>query len=86
MPSLRIMPRRTIGMSPFEIAHGLVPWKPLDLLSVDPHIRASEDGVAFAQHVSELHLYIYDRITQQNSSYKQAPDLHPRQWSFKVGD
>ena len=61
---------RTTGMSPFEVAHGLVPRKPLDLVPVDPHIRASEDGVAFSQHVSELHKYIHDRITQQNAAYK----------------
>ena len=46
---------RTTGMSPFEIAHGLVPHKPVHLALVDPHIRASKDSVAFAQHVSELH-------------------------------
>ena len=77
---------RTTGMSPFEVAHGLVPRKPLDLAPVDPHIRASEDGVAFAQHVSELHAYIHDRITQQNAAYKQAADLHRRHRSFEVGD
>ena len=55
---------RTTSMSPFEVAHGLVPRKPRDLVPVDPHIRASDDGVAFAQHVSELHKYIHDRITQ----------------------
>jgi Integrase zinc binding domain/Integrase core domain len=77
---------RTTGMSPFEIAHGLVPRKPLDLVPVDPHVRASEDGVAFARHVSELHKYIHDRITQQNALYKQAADLHRRHRSFNVGD
>ena len=77
---------RTTGMSPFEVAHGLVPRKPLDLAPVDPHIRASEDGIAFAQHVSELHAYIHDRITQQNAAYKQAADLHRRHRSFEVGD
>ena len=76
----------TTGMSPFEVAHGLVPRKPLDLVPVDPHIRASEDGVAFAQHVSELHKYIHDRITQQNAAYKQAADSHRRYRSFEVGD
>ena len=50
-------------MSPLVVARGLVPHEALDLVPVDPHIRASEDGVVFAQHVSELHHYIYDRIT-----------------------
>ena len=39
-------------VSPFEIAHGLAPRKPLDLVPLDPHIRVSEYGVSFAQHVS----------------------------------
>ena len=77
---------RTTRMSPFEVAHGLVPRKPLDLVPVDPHIRASEDGVAFAKHVSELHKYNHDRITQQNAAYKQAADSHHRHRSFEVGD
>ena len=77
---------RTTGMSPFEVAHGLVPRKPVDLVPLDPHIRASEDGVAFAQHVSELHKYIHDKITQQNAAYKHAADSHRRHRSFKVGD
>ena len=77
---------RTTGMSPFDVAHGLVPRKPLDLVLVDPHIRAFEDGVAFAQHVSELHKYIHDRITQPNAAYKHAADSHRRHQSFEVGD
>ena len=77
---------RTIGMSPFEVAHVLVPRKPLDLVPVDLHIRASKDGVAFAQHVSDLHHYIHDRITLQNAAYKEAADSHHRHRSFEVGD
>ena len=69
-----------------EVVHGLVPRKPLDLVLIDRHIRASKDCVAFAQHVSELHKYIHDRITQQNAAYKQAVDLHHHHRSFEVGD
>ena len=64
----------------------IVPRKHLDLVPVDPHIRASKYGVAFAHHVSELHKYIHDRITQQNAAYKQAADSHCHHRSFKVGD
>ncbi|CAA6674598.1 unnamed protein product [Spirodela intermedia] len=53
---------RTTSMSPFEIAHGLAPRKPLDLVPLDPHVRVSEDGVTFAQHVSQLHQDTHDRI------------------------
>ena len=63
----KALANRTI--SPFEIAHVLVPRKSLDLAPIDPHIRASEDDVAFSQHVSELHQYIHDRITHHNASY-----------------
>ncbi|CAA7409160.1 unnamed protein product [Spirodela intermedia] len=67
---------RTTSMSPFEIAHGLAPRKPLDLVPLDPHVRVSEDGVAFAQHVSQLHQDIHDKIQSQNALYKQATDMH----------
>ena len=46
---------RTTGMSTFEIAHSLVPHKPLELMLEDPHIRAFDYRVTFIQHVSELH-------------------------------
>ncbi|CAA7399126.1 unnamed protein product [Spirodela intermedia] len=65
---------RTTSMSPFEIAHGLAPYKPLDPVPLDHHIRVFEDGVAFAQHVS------------QNALYKQAADMHCRPQIFQVGD
>ena len=77
---------RTTSMSPFEVAHGLAPRKPLDLVPLDPHVRVSEDGVAFAQHVSQLHQDIHDRIQSQNALYKQAADRHRRPRIFQVGD
>ncbi|CAA6666528.1 unnamed protein product [Spirodela intermedia] len=69
---------RTTSMSPFEIAHGLAPCKPLDLIPLDPHVKVSEDGVTFAQHVSQLHQDIHDRIQSQNALYKQVVDMHRR--------
>ena len=68
---------RTAGMSPFEVAHGLVPRKPLDLVPVDPHIRASKDGVAIAQHVSELHSdQVMVRLRPERYSPSMATKLH----------
>ncbi|CAA6654819.1 unnamed protein product [Spirodela intermedia] len=76
----------TTDMSPFEIAHGLAPRKPLDLVPLDPHVRVSEDGVTFAQHVSQLHQDIHNRIQSHNALYKQAADMHRRPRIFQVGD
>ncbi|CAA7401516.1 unnamed protein product [Spirodela intermedia] len=73
-------------LNPFEIAQGLAPRKPLDLVPLDPHVRVSEHGVAFAQHVSQLHQDIHDRIQSQNALYKQAADMHRRPRIFQVGD
>ena len=39
----------TSGVNPVEIAHGLAPRKPLDIVPLDPHVRVSRDRVAFAQ-------------------------------------
>ena len=65
-------------VSPFVIAHGLAPCKPLDLVPLDPHIRVSEYGVSFAQHVSQLHQDIYDRILSQYASHEKVANLHRR--------
>ena len=50
------------------------------------HVRAYRVRVAFAQHVSQLHQDIHDRVLSQYASYKQAADLHCRPWVFQVGD
>ena len=76
----------TSGMSPVEIAHGLAPRKPLDIVPLDPHVRVSRDKVAFAQHVSQLHHDTYDRVLSQYASYKQAAGLHCRSRVLQVGD
>ena len=39
---------RSIGASPFEVVHGYIPRKPLDLLPMSPHVRISEFAEAFA--------------------------------------
>ena len=68
----------TSSVSPVEIAHGSTLCKPLDIVPLDPHVRVSRVRVAFAQHVSELHQVIHDRVLSQYASYKQATDLHCR--------
>ena len=65
----------TAGVSHVETAHGLAPYKPLDIVPLDPNVRVFEDRVAFAQHVSQLHQDIHDRVLSQYASYKQAGDL-----------
>ena len=76
----------TSGVSPVEIAQGLAPRKPLDIVPLDPHVRVSRVRVPFAQHVSQLHQDIHDRVLSQYASYKQAADLHCRPRVFQVGD
>ena len=76
----------TSGVSRVEIAHGLAPRKPLDIVSLDPHVRVSRVRVAFAQHVSQLHQVIHDRVFSQYASYKQAADLHCRPRVLQVED
>ena len=46
---------KSIGASPLEVVHGYTPRKPLDLLSMSPHVRISESVVAFARHIHDLH-------------------------------
>ena len=76
----------TSGVSLVEIAHGLAPRKPLDIVRLDPHVRVSRERVAFAQHASRLHQDIHDRVLSQYALYKQVVDLHYRPRVFQVGD
>ena len=39
---------RSISASPFEVVHGYIPRKPLDLLPMSPHVRMSKSAEAFA--------------------------------------
>ena len=38
---------RSIGASPFEVVHGYITRKPLDLLPMSPHVRISKSAEAF---------------------------------------
>ena len=58
---------RSIGASPFEVVHGYITRKPLDLLPMSPHVRISESAEAFAQHIHDLHNEIRKKIWVSNS-------------------
>ena len=46
---------RTTGYSPFEVAYGLKPKQPVDLIPLPTSIRTSQDGDAFACHKLDIH-------------------------------
>ena len=42
---------RTTGYLPFEVAYGLKPKQPVDLISLPTSVRTSQDSDAFAHHI-----------------------------------
>ena len=42
---------RTTGYSSFEVAYGLKPKQPVDLIPLPTFVRTSQDGDAFARHI-----------------------------------
>ncbi|RVW68296.1 Transposon Ty3-I Gag-Pol polyprotein [Vitis vinifera] len=46
---------RTTGYSPFEVAYGLKPKQPVDLIPLPTSVRTSQDGDAFARHIRDIH-------------------------------
>ncbi|RVW97795.1 Retrovirus-related Pol polyprotein from transposon 297 [Vitis vinifera] len=42
---------RTTGYSPFEVAYGLKPKQPVDLIPLPTSVHTSQDGDAFARHI-----------------------------------
>ena len=61
---------RFIGTSSFEVVHGYIPRKPLDLLPTSPHVRIFKSTEAFARHIHDLHNKIRKKIEVCNSQYK----------------
>ena len=55
---------RYIGTSPFKVVHGYTPRKPLDILSMSPHVRISKSADAFARHIHDLHNEIHKKFRQ----------------------
>ncbi|RVX21012.1 putative DUF21 domain-containing protein [Vitis vinifera] len=45
----------TTGSSPFEVAYGLKPKQPVDLIPLPTSVRTSQDGDAFARHIRDIH-------------------------------
>ena len=78
---------RTTGKTPFEIVYGQIPRSPLDLTPLSTHhSRTSEDGIAFASYIRDMHHGIHERISSQNDKYKLSADLHRRSVCFDEGD
>ena len=68
------------------IVHGYQPNKPLDLIPLLVHARASESAEHFAQHVRNLHKEITQKIKMSNDAYKRQVDSRKRLKEFSVGD
>ncbi|WJZ92513.1 hypothetical protein VitviT2T_011503 [Vitis vinifera] len=67
---------RTTGYSPFEMAYGLKPKQPIDLIPLPTSVRTSQDGDAFARHIRDIHEKVREKIKISNENYKEAADAH----------
>ncbi|GFY88904.1 hypothetical protein Acr_06g0008440 [Actinidia rufa] len=76
----------SIDMSHFEVFHGFIPRKPVDLLPMSPNTRVSESTESFARHIRELHDEIRKVINNNNFQYKFQVDSRRRHSEFQVGD
>ncbi|RVW78808.1 Transposon Ty3-I Gag-Pol polyprotein [Vitis vinifera] len=77
---------RTTGYSPFEVAYGLKPKQPVDLIPLPTSVRTSQDGDAFARHIRDIHEKVQEKIKINNENYKEAADAHRRYIQFQEGD
>ena len=65
---------RTIGYSPFEVAYGLKPKQPVDLIKL-PLCLHQQEGSTFARHIQEINDKVQDKVKISNENYKAA-DAH----------
>ncbi|GFS36272.1 NAD(P)-binding Rossmann-fold superfamily protein [Actinidia rufa] len=77
---------RSTGRSPFEIAIGLLPRKPIDLVPLPIEARPSDEAEAFSKHICDIHDDVRRKIVISNESYKRHADLRRRFAEFVEGD
>ena len=77
---------RTIKKTPFEAAYGLKPQHVLDLVPLPPEARVSDDGVAFAEHIQQVHQEVREALKTSNEAYAVAANQHRRVKEFEEGD
>ena len=77
---------RTIKKTPFEAAYGLKPQHVLDLVPLPPEARVSDDGVAFAEHIQQVHQEVREALKTSNEAYAVAANQHCRAKEFEEGD
>jgi len=77
---------RSTGLNPFEVITGCKPRKPVDLIPMPLHARASESTELYAQHINGLHDSIRQRLEISNEQYKRLAYAHRRPQEFHKGD
>jgi len=77
---------RSIGHTPFEVAMGLKPRQPIDLVTLPLPVRCSEQDKDFARHIQDIHVDIQHRVATNNAQYKTPVDAHQRHVEFQVGE
>ena len=76
----------TTRYSPFEVAYGLKPKQPIDLISLPTSVRTNQDGDAFARHIRDIHEKVQEKIKLSNENYKEATSAHRIYIQFQEGD
>ena len=77
---------RSTGKSPFEIALGYKPRRPVDLIPLPSHAWVSESAESYAQHIKDLHQEISKKIHLSNECYKHRANSRKRVKEFYEGD
>ena len=77
---------RSTSRSPFEIATGLLPRKPIDSVPLPMEARPSVEADAFSKHIRDLHEDVQRKIALSNENYKAQADLKRKFVDFKEGD
>jgi hypothetical protein len=74
------------GCKPFESVTGLLPRKPIDIVSLPIKTRLGVKADAFAKHMCEIHDMVQQRNATCNESCTQHTDLQRTFVEFNEGD
>lgn len=77
---------RSIKKTPFKAACGLKPQHVLDLVSLPPEARVSNDSEAFSDQIRRVHEEVGKALKASNQSYATAANEHHKIKEFEEGD
>lgn len=77
---------RSTGLCPFQVVYAVIPWSPVDLLTVPLPVRADVRATDLMDSLARTHAATWVHLEESNAHYKIVADCHLRHVEFEPVD